>query len=190
METDRQELTCIGIFTDFVKNRIGVSRAYCISLVAVFFFISQLVAMSVVDVTELWKASLLVGFSYGAMFGLFPTITIDWFGMCESCGPNLQPCLIMTSFDPDSSLFRELGVRRPFSNGRGKPFLHGFRKEPRWAHLKGIQPSTDDVTRHDDPRTVHGWGGLLYLEFEIDDLGMCPRTRIGGLGWVRRLEEE
>lgn len=74
----------VGIFTDFVKSRMGVPRAYCISLVAMLFFISQLVAMSIVDVKELWKASLFVGFSYGAMFGLFPTITIDWFGMRTS----------------------------------------------------------------------------------------------------------
>jgi len=71
----------IGVLTDFVKNRIGARRAYCISLVATLFFFSQLVAMSIVDVRELWKASLMVGFSYGAMFGLFPTITIDWFGI-------------------------------------------------------------------------------------------------------------
>lgn len=77
-------LICIGIFTDFAKRQIAVRRAYCISLVAMLFFISQLVAMTIVDVKELWKASLLVGFSYGAMFGLFPTITIDWFGMCTS----------------------------------------------------------------------------------------------------------
>jgi len=83
-------LIYVGIFTDFVKNRIGVRRAYCISLVAMLFFISQLVAMSIVDVRELWKASLLVGFSYGALFGLFPTITIDWFGMCASWITNLS----------------------------------------------------------------------------------------------------
>jgi len=71
----------IGIFADFVKNHMAVRRAYCISLVAVLFFISQLVAASIVDVEDLWKASFLVGFSYGSMFGLFPTITIDWFGM-------------------------------------------------------------------------------------------------------------
>jgi len=89
-------LICIGVFTDFVRNRIGVSRAYCISLVAMLFFISQLVAMSIVDVKELWKASLLVGFSYGALFGLFPTITIDWFGMRTSGTINLT--LILSLF--------------------------------------------------------------------------------------------
>lgn len=77
-------LICTGIFTDFVKNRMGLRRAYCISLVAMFFFTSQLVAMSIVDVKDLWKASLLVGFSYGSLFGLSPTIIIDWFGMCTS----------------------------------------------------------------------------------------------------------
>lgn len=74
----------IGIFADFVKNRMAARRAYCISLVAVLFFVSQLVAVSIVDVKELWKASLLVGFSYGSLFGLFPTITIDLFGMRKS----------------------------------------------------------------------------------------------------------
>ena len=77
-------LVCVGIFTDFVKTRVGARRAYCISLVAAFFFISQVAAMSIVDVNQLWKASLLVGFSYGSLFGLFPTITIDWFGMRTS----------------------------------------------------------------------------------------------------------
>lgn len=77
-------LICVGVFADFAKNRMGVRRVYCISLVAISFFISQLVAMTIVDVKELWKASLLVGFSYGAMFGLFPTITIDWFGIRTS----------------------------------------------------------------------------------------------------------
>ena len=81
--TDRT-LISVGIFADFAKDRMGVRRAYCISLVATLFFISQLVAMSIANVKELWKASLLVGFSYGAMFGLFPTITIDWFGMGTS----------------------------------------------------------------------------------------------------------
>lgn len=73
----------IGTFTDFVKNRLGLRRAYCISLVAVFFFVSQVVAMSIVDVKDLWKASLLVGFSYGSAFGLFPAIIIDWFGLAH-----------------------------------------------------------------------------------------------------------
>lgn len=71
----------IGIFADFAKNRMNIQRAYCIPLVAMFFFTSQLVAMAIVDVKDLWKASLLVGFSYGSLFGLFPTIIIDWFGM-------------------------------------------------------------------------------------------------------------
>ena len=60
---------------------MGLRRGYCITLVAIFFFTSQLVAMSILDVRELWKASLLVGFSYGCLFGLFPTMIIDWFGM-------------------------------------------------------------------------------------------------------------
>ena len=35
------------------------------------------------DVTDLWKASLALGLAYGSMFGLFPTMTFEWFGMRE-----------------------------------------------------------------------------------------------------------
>lgn len=31
---------------------------------------------------------------------------------------------------------------------------------------------------------------MLYLEFRVDNLGMCPRTWVSGFGGVRGLEEE
>jgi hypothetical protein len=36
------------------------------------------------DVTDLWKASLALGLAYGSMFGLFPAIVFEWFGMRKS----------------------------------------------------------------------------------------------------------
>ena len=36
------------------------------------------------DVANLWKASLALGLAYGSMFGLFPTIVFEWFGMRKS----------------------------------------------------------------------------------------------------------
>lgn len=35
------------------------------------------------DVTNLWKASLALGLAYGGLFGLFPTIAIELFGIGE-----------------------------------------------------------------------------------------------------------
>lgn len=70
----------IGVTADFGKHR-GVRRAWCISIVATLFLISQLVGLGVRDVEHLQYAVILVGISYGGVFGLLPTIIIEWFGM-------------------------------------------------------------------------------------------------------------
>lgn len=41
-------------------------------------------AVATDDVTKLWKASLALGLAYGSLFGLFPTLTFEWFGMRKS----------------------------------------------------------------------------------------------------------
>ena len=38
-------------------------------------------AVTTDEIEDLWKASLALGLAYGSMFGLFPTITFEWFGM-------------------------------------------------------------------------------------------------------------
>ena len=53
-------------------------RSFCISLVAALFVIAQLAVYNVVN------ANALLGVAYGSLFGLFPTITIEWFGLRES----------------------------------------------------------------------------------------------------------
>jgi hypothetical protein len=90
---------------DFVKNRLHLPRSYCISLVAVLFVISQIMAVLTDDVADLWKASLALGLAYGSMFGLFPTIVFEWFGMRKSyllVFDCLQYLLVTL---PSSSLF-------------------------------------------------------------------------------------
>ena len=69
-----------GVVADFGKHR-GMRRAWCISMVAALFFVSQLAGLGVQDVEHLQYAVILVGISYGGIFGLLPTITIEWFGM-------------------------------------------------------------------------------------------------------------
>lgn len=68
---------------DFVKNHLHLPRSYCISLVSFLFVISQLMAIATDDVTVLWRASLALGLAYGGLFGLFPAIAIEWFGLGE-----------------------------------------------------------------------------------------------------------
>jgi len=71
----------IGLVSDFARNKYNMPRSYCLVLVSVMFFVSQVVVSSVNDITHLWIASALLGLSYGSVFSLFPTVCLEWFGM-------------------------------------------------------------------------------------------------------------
>lgn len=71
----------IGMIADSTKNHLRLPRSLCICLVAAGFIVSQLTVYAVEDVHDLWKGSALLGLAYGGLFGLFPTITIEWFGL-------------------------------------------------------------------------------------------------------------
>ena len=70
-----------GLLVDTTKRFYGIRRPVFISLIAMIFILSQLTALYTSDIEKLWKASMLLGLSYGASVGLFPSITIDWFGL-------------------------------------------------------------------------------------------------------------
>ncbi|KAF7295572.1 NmrA domain-containing protein [Mycena indigotica] len=71
----------IGLISDSIKNRFGLPRSYSLLIVSTLFFFSQLLAVQITRVEDLWKASVLVGLSYGTIFGLFPTVCIEFFGL-------------------------------------------------------------------------------------------------------------
>ncbi|KAF8580797.1 MFS general substrate transporter [Ramaria rubella] len=73
----------IGAGADLVKNRFAGHRSYLLTLISTFFILSQIVASRIEDVTRLWQASVILGLGYGGVFGLLPTITIEWFGMAH-----------------------------------------------------------------------------------------------------------
>ncbi|KAH7916644.1 major facilitator superfamily domain-containing protein [Hygrophoropsis aurantiaca] len=73
----------IGIISDFARIRLHLPRAYCLCIVSTLFIISQIVAINVYDVAHLWQASGLLGLAYGGLFGICPTIVIDWFGLAH-----------------------------------------------------------------------------------------------------------
>ena len=56
-------------------------RTLCLSLVATSFFVSQLVGLRVREIEQLQYAVVLVGISYGALWGFIPIIVIEWFGI-------------------------------------------------------------------------------------------------------------
>jgi MFS family permease len=58
-----------------------VPRSYCVTLVAIVFFISQVVTGIINDIAYLWIASALLGLAYGSVFSLFATVCLEWFGM-------------------------------------------------------------------------------------------------------------
>jgi hypothetical protein len=72
-----------GLIADLIRFRLRLPRAYCFCIVSTLFVVSQLSAISVNDVAHLWKATALLGLAYGSLFGICPTIVIDWFGLCE-----------------------------------------------------------------------------------------------------------
>lgn len=71
----------IGLIADMFRYRLHLPRAYCFCIVSTLFVVSQLAVISVDDVAHLWKATALLGLAYGSLFGIAPTIIIDWFGL-------------------------------------------------------------------------------------------------------------
>lgn len=93
---------CPGLVSDFAKNKYGIPRSYCLVLVAVMFFVSQVAAGSINNINHLWIASALLGLAYGSVFSLFPTICLEWFGM--------RKC----RFNPHSFKILNVGFQRTF----------------------------------------------------------------------------
>ena len=73
----------LGSAADFGKHHFGWHRLYWMSVISIIFILSQIFVFAVDDVTNLWKASTALGFAYGGLYGLFPTITIESFGLGE-----------------------------------------------------------------------------------------------------------
>ncbi|KAH8834961.1 major facilitator superfamily domain-containing protein [Flagelloscypha sp. PMI_526] len=71
----------IGVLNDLAKNKFRLPRSTCLILVAFMMLISQFIAHGVDDLAHLWQASSALGIAYGATFGLYPTLAIEWFGM-------------------------------------------------------------------------------------------------------------
>lgn len=87
------------------------------TLVALLFVLSQIMALNTTDVTQLWQSSLALGLAYGSLFGLYPAIAIEWFGLGER--QHYSPANSRSDTDSaHSALFRELGFSIVITYGR------------------------------------------------------------------------
>jgi MFS family permease len=58
-----------------------MSRFYCIIASSSVFAIAQFMALTVTDPNYLWTVSVLSGSAYGALFGVYPALVADAFGV-------------------------------------------------------------------------------------------------------------
>ncbi|KAF9442283.1 MFS general substrate transporter [Macrolepiota fuliginosa MF-IS2] len=71
----------IGIISDTAKNTFRLPRSYCLILVSIGVFLSQVTAAHIDEISNLWSASAILGLSYGSVFSLLPQVCIEWFGL-------------------------------------------------------------------------------------------------------------
>ncbi|KAK6525758.1 hypothetical protein TWF281_010803 [Arthrobotrys megalospora] len=70
-----------GTVSDVLKKRFGYSRVWLVFASSSVFLIGQLAGMAVSNPHSLWLVSGLNGFGYGLVFGVFPTIVSEAFGL-------------------------------------------------------------------------------------------------------------
>lgn len=70
-----------GIGSDILVKRLHLSRFYCLVASSIIFFIGQFAALSVSNPLNLWLVSSISGLGYGALFGVYPALVADTFGV-------------------------------------------------------------------------------------------------------------
>jgi len=70
-----------GIGSDILIKRLHASRIWCLVASAAIFAGAQLLALLIQNPNFLFLVSSLTGLAYGALFGVFPSIVADAFGV-------------------------------------------------------------------------------------------------------------
>ncbi|KAK1755975.1 major facilitator superfamily domain-containing protein [Echria macrotheca] len=70
-----------GVGSDFLVKNIGASRAWCLVIASFVFSVAQVFALNVVNPHLLGFVSGLSGLGYGFLFGVFPSIVAETFGI-------------------------------------------------------------------------------------------------------------
>ncbi|KAF4591524.1 MFS transporter [Ophiocordyceps camponoti-floridani] len=70
-----------GIGSDFLAKRLHASRIWCLAIACVVFLAAQVSALVIQNPNFLGFVSGLSGFGYGLLFGVFPSLVTDAFGI-------------------------------------------------------------------------------------------------------------
>ncbi|CAG8651546.1 5844_t:CDS:2 [Ambispora gerdemannii] len=71
-----------GFFSDFMLTVFQLRRLWFLILAGTWLSIGHFMAgVIVTNLENLWLASTIIGFGFGSMFGIVPTITSEWFGI-------------------------------------------------------------------------------------------------------------
>ncbi|KAK4186879.1 major facilitator superfamily domain-containing protein [Podospora australis] len=70
-----------GVGSDFLVKVVRASRVWCLVIASLVFFIAQIFALNVVNPHFLGFVSGLSGLGYGFLFGVFPSIVAETFGI-------------------------------------------------------------------------------------------------------------
>ncbi|TVY48234.1 putative membrane protein [Lachnellula occidentalis] len=70
-----------GVGSDFLHKVLRASRLWCLTLAAVIFLIAQLAAINITNPHQLVIVSSFTGLAYGFLFGCFPSLIAEAFGI-------------------------------------------------------------------------------------------------------------
>ncbi|KAG6844571.1 hypothetical protein H0H87_005786, partial [Tephrocybe sp. NHM501043] len=71
----------LGLLTDALKTHFHLPRSHSLLLVSLLFLLSQVLALFVDDVRNLWIVSAALGLALGSVSLLMPMVVLDWWGM-------------------------------------------------------------------------------------------------------------
>lgn len=71
----------IGVGSDFLVKVLRASRIWCLVVASCIFCIGQTAALTITNPQHLWLVSSLSGLGYGFLFGVFPSIVAETFGI-------------------------------------------------------------------------------------------------------------
>lgn len=70
-----------GVGSDFLIKRLQASRFWCLTVSAALFILAQLLAIKIHNPHGLPVVTILTGLAYGALFGVYPALVADTFGV-------------------------------------------------------------------------------------------------------------
>ncbi|QDS70604.1 hypothetical protein FKW77_000345 [Venturia effusa] len=70
-----------GIGSDFLVKQMKMSRFWCLVCSSLIFILAQVAGLNISNPNFLWAVSGLSGLGYGALFGVYPALVVDAFGV-------------------------------------------------------------------------------------------------------------